>query len=372
MEIEKLLNEEPVQLNKLATLLKNNAPILIFGSGNLGKKIGEFLIENKSNVIAFADNNNSKWNTSLLKIKILDPNSIDKETINKAIIIVAIWSPGNAYNKTQEQLKQLGARNIFNAATLMQLFPNELLPHYHFAEPQFYIDHKKELSEVYDFLADDESKRQFLAQLKYRFQVDFDSIPTPDTENQYFLTDIVNLSDDEVFLDCGAYDGDTLEQFSKRTKNKFKKYIALEPDPENYTKLQQRITLYPENLIDIFPYAVGDSNCTLKFNATGGEGAGLSNAGSISVECKTIDDYFYQYKPTFIKFDIEGAEQSALKGARKTITDYRPLIAVCLYHLPDDMWTIPILLKSYNNKYKFYVRTHAIDGFEFVLYAIPE
>lgn len=372
MNIKELLSEEPVQLNRLSSLLQSNTPILIFGSGNLGKKIGEFLIKNKSNVIAFADNNSNKWNTDLLGLQILNPRSIADETIGNAIIIVAIWSPGNAYNSTKKQLEQLGAKNIFNAASLMQLFPKDLLPHYHFAEPEFYVNHEKELSEVYGLLADDESKRQFLAQVRYRLHIDFESVPHPDTENQYFPVDIVHLSDDEVFLDCGAYDGDTLEQFSKRTKNKFKKYIALEPDPENYKKLQQRINKYPENLVEIFPYAVGDSNCTLKFNATGGEGAGISNTGSISVECKTIDDYFYQFKPTFIKFDIEGAEQSALKGAQKTITDYHPLIAVCLYHLPDDMWTIPLLLKSYNSQYKFYVRTHAIDGFEFVLYAIPE
>ncbi len=372
MNIKEILNAETTQLNKLVTLLNDNSPILIFGTGQLGKKIGEFLLKKNKNLACFSDNNNQKWNTDLVGIKILSPESIDKAFIDKAIVIVAIWSPGNSYKTIKQQLEQIGASHIFSAATVMQLYPNDLLPHYHFAEPHFFIDHKSELNDVYNLLADNESKEQFLNQLKYRFQADFESVPQPDTKNQYFPTDIVKLSDKEVFLDCGAYDGDTLVEFAKRTNNKFKKYLALEPDPENYKKLQKRIDEYPEGLVEVFPYAVGNNNCTLNFNATGGEGAGISDSGTTLVECKTIDDYFYDYKPTFLKFDIEGAEQGALKGAERTIKNYHPVIAVCLYHLPNDIWEIPLLIKSYSEKYNFYVRTHAIDGFEFVLYAIPK
>jgi FkbM family methyltransferase len=372
MIVKDILNKETTRLNILSNSLLSNVPIIIFGTGNLGKKIVDFLIKEGKNVIAFSDNNKDKWDTEVLGVRVIAPSSMGEQLTESAIVIVAIWSPGHSNLETNKQLQLLGAKNVFSASMLMQLYPDALLPHYHFAPPQFFIDNEKHLQTVFDNLEDDESRKQYLAQLEYRFQADFACIPAADTKNQYFPSDVIKLGENEVFLDCGAYDGDTLVAFLKRTNNKLKKYIALEPDPENYKKLQARVSQYPEGQVEVFPYAVGDENCTLKFNATGGEGAGLSEFGSIEVECKTIDDKFYEYKPTFLKFDIEGAEQGALKGAERTIRDFKPVIAVCLYHLPNDIWAIPMLLKTYNNNYKFYVRTHAIDGFEFVLYAISE
>jgi len=120
------------------------------------------------------------------------------------------------------------------------------------------------------------------------------------------------------------------------------------------------------------PYAVGKENCFLKFDATGGGGAGISVNGTIEVECVRIDDKFYNTIPTYLKFDIEGAELDALAGAENTIETYKPIIAVCIYHLPDDLWTIPLYLKRIYPFYNFFVRTHQYDGLDFVLYAIPK
>ncbi len=117
---------------------------------------------------------------------------------------------------------------------------------------------------------------------------------------------------------------------------------------------------------------VGADNCTLKFDATGGGGAGISDSGTIEVECVRIDDKFYNEEPTYLKFDIEGAELDALSGAEKTIESYKPKLAVCIYHLPDDLWNIPLYLKRKYPFYKFYARTHQFDGLDFVLYAIPQ
>lgn len=48
----------------------------------------------------------------------------------------------------------------------------------------------------------------------------------------------------------------------------------------------------------------------------------------------------------FIKMDIEGAEQKAIFGARETLARYRPRMAICVYHLPDDPVTIPKLVQQ--------------------------
>ena len=76
-------------------------------------------------------------------------------------------------------------------------------------------------------------------------------------------------------------------------------------------------------------------------------------------------------KVTFIKMDIEGAELETLKGARRIITEQKPKLAVCVYHKPEDIFTIPEYLRTLNPDYKFYLRHYTFAAWDTVLYAIP-
>ena len=361
------------RVNELHDLLEKNAPIVLFGSGYLGKKVGLFFKKINKDVRFFLDNNEEKWGTELIGTKVVSPSSIDKDIVPQAVFIVCIWSPSHSYKKTKAELEQSGAVNIFHVATMAQLFPNDLLPHYHFQTPAYYIQHSAEIREVYDSLADAESKKQYLAVVDCRVNASFDELPEPDYHNQYFPGDIISLSDKEVFLDAGAYTGDTFTDFAKRVNDRFTKYLAIEPDPENYKKLANNVSQYiSSGQVEIFPYAVGAEHLTLKFSANGNVDSSIDDSGLLEVECVKIDDIFFDYQPTFLKFDIEGSELNALKGADKTITAFEPILTVCIYHLPDDIWTIPLYLKTKYPFYNFYVRLHGIDGWEFVLYAIPK
>ena len=72
----------------------------------------------------------------------------------------------------------------------------------------------------------------------------------------------------------------------------------------------------------------------------------------------------------YIKMDIEGSEAEALTGAHETITRFRPKLAVCLYHNPTDLWTIPAALKRQYPFYQIYLAHHSLHAEETVLYAI--
>ena len=75
-------------------------------------------------------------------------------------------------------------------------------------------------------------------------------------------------------------------------------------------------------------------------------------------------------KVTFIKMDVEGAELESLKGAEKTIRRDKPKLAICIYHKPEDMWTIPLYIKELVPEYKLYIRHHSSGVCETVLYAV--
>ena len=69
--------------------------------------------------------------------------------------------------------------------------------------------------------------------------------------------------------------------------------------------------------------------------------------------------------------DIEGAEYDALRGGRRVIERDSPILAICVYHTQADVWRIPLLLRSMNPSYHFYLRAYNGDGFQSVVYAVP-
>ena len=68
--------------------------------------------------------------------------------------------------------------------------------------------------------------------------------------------------------------------------------------------------------------------------------------------------------------DIEGAEAAALAGARRAIVERRPLLAIAAYHKQADLWEIPLLVHEMAADYHMFLRPHAGEGFETVLYAM--
>ena len=68
-------------------------------------------------------------------------------------------------------------------------------------------------------------------------------------ENQYFLENIIKLSGHENFVDIGAFDGDTIEQFLKVTNNSFNHIYGFEMDAKTYNRLQEKV-LYLNKLVN--------------------------------------------------------------------------------------------------------------------------
>ncbi|MBK7959428.1 MAG: FkbM family methyltransferase [Bacteroidetes bacterium] len=365
-------HQNKAQLEAFEAMLKHQSPIIVYGAGNLGNRITRFLVEEKLNVLFVCDKNTAKHHTKLHGVEIVSIDSIDQELKEKAIWIVAIWSPMHSYVATKTEISAKGIVHIFNAAYLYQVYPDKLLPYYHFQTANYFIENRKPLELVYSMWADEESKRQYAAHLDCRINLNFEGLPKADVPNQYFQDDIFGLTSHETFVDIGSYDGDTFADFSRRTKHQFAKYFALEPDPENLKKLTAKVNELGSDGVVILPLAIGDKNEVLKFEATGGGGAGLSNQGNIEVNCTTIDDLMKDESPSFIKMDIEGAEMNALIGGLKTIAKHQPILAVCIYHLPDDLWTLPLFIKEHFPFYQIYCRTHQFDGLDFVMYCVPK
>lgn len=121
----------------------------------------------------------------------------------------------------------------------------------------------------------------------------------------------------------------------------------------------------------LYQAGVWSENTRLYFDALETVGSHVSEKESdYVIEVKSLDETVYDKKPTFIKMDIEGSEQEALKGCRRIISDFCPKLAICVYHKPDDLYEIPALIKGMNSDYRLYLRQYASTRHETVLYAI--
>lgn len=126
-----------------------------------------------------------------------------------------------------------------------------------------------------------------------------------------------------------------------------------------------------DNRYELYSLGVWSENTKLYFNAMGTGSSHVSEQrGEYIIQTAVLDEMVYDQKPTYIKMDIEGAEQEALKGCRKIIQTYKPKLAICIYHKPDDLFEIPAMIKEMNPQYKLYVRQYADAWYDTVLYAL--
>lgn len=235
---------------------------------------------------------------------------------------------------------------------------------------KYFTEHQKDLEEISSLFSDDVSRDVFFSAIKYRQTHNPKDVPSYSKNDQYFVKGIVPLTDSEVFIDCGAFDGDTMKDFIKVTKGKYQSIVCFEPVEEFHKRLEKRGR---GKTVTALRAGVYKESTTLQFNAEAGKGSSISSnaRNTISVPVLAIDDVPECKNATFIKMDVEGSELDALKGAKQTILNNKPKLAICLYHRPKDFIEIPKWIHTLVPEYKLYVRHHSFSINETVLYAIP-
>jgi FkbM family methyltransferase len=350
--------------------------IILFGAGQLGQKTLNGLRQIGIEPLAFVDNNPKLWNESIDNLIVLSPEDAANQYRDNSAFIVTIWRANSSHRQAQttKQLSDLGCQKIISVAYLFWKYPGIFLPHYFLDLPhKLYeqIDLVKSASLVW---ADSQSQQEYIDRLRWILHLDFDGLSSPVQHTQYFPNDLFSLSDREVFIDCGAYDGDTINTLLRKQKSNFDRIIAFEPDPDNYRNLHNYVEqLSPELKAKIVLHKLATSDCKeqLRFSAMGTASSVLSNDGTLIVEAVTLDEVLVDTSPTFIKMDIEGGELAALEGGRKTITTSLPILAISTYHCQDHLWRIPLLIRSFSSEYRLFLRPHGEECWDGVCYAVP-
>lgn len=344
--------------------------IVLFGAGPMGNIALENLRRSGKEPLAFCDNNAALWNTRIAGIEVLSPGEAATRW-SDAVFVVAIYNP----SKATEQLRELGCECVVGAAVLWRAHGETFEPHQSFDAPDTIFEHHEEVRRAFALLADEESREEFLAQLQWRTQAGFAAMPAARSGKEiYFSPDLFTLNDADFFVDCGAFDGDTLRMVLDRRGEKFARFIGFEPDPKNFARFEKFVASLPESQrvkIEGRNAATGAQTGVVRFHADGTVGAGISDEGEIEAACVRLDDALENSTPTFIKMDIEGAEPEALDGARALLQRTRPILAICAYHATDHLWRIPLLIHDIHPDYKLVLRRYAEECWELVVYAVP-
>lgn len=173
----------------------------------------------------------------------------------------------------------------------------------------------------------------------------------------------------EIFVDGGCYDGENSRMFARWAGDVPKTIYAFEPDQNNFKKCQCVLNEIEGVTYELIPKGLWSSEKALEFHASANEGSRFCTDGEVCIPVTSLDTVV-KGKVTFIKMDIEGAEYEALQGAADLIRQYKPKLAVSVYHKAEDIWELPKLLLSLCSEYTFYLRHYSLSSEETVLYAL--
>jgi len=220
---------------------------------------------------------------------------------------------------------------------------------------------------LFNRLYDKLSQKVLISYLKGKVTESSEELHLLNEDNIQYFPPFLCLTSNEVFVDCGAFDGDTILSFNNAVGGQYKKIFALECDKINVTKLKEKLS--SQTNVEIIEKACYSEKKTLSFFNNGTMESKIDNSGNITIETEKIDNIVSNFKTTYIKMDIEGAELEALKGAEYTIKKDKPKLAISIYHKKEDLLTIPQYILSLNDNYNLYLRHYGDTLYETVLYA---
>ena len=367
--LDQIVEKDNIFLRKMEEIKKLNRTVVLYGNGFGARNVASWMIDKGIEKVHIAVNRkflNMTQSVSGIEVEAIE-DLLSKMLLDgeKCYIVVAfIGFEQGQLERYKDSIYEILNYDIFCGLLIKNEIPR--------IEYDWVKNNIQDLQWVYERLEDQMSKKSYIAYLNQKISGDYKYNKDIYMENQYVLPEIIKLDEDEIFIDCGAYDGDSINQFVKAINQQkgsyYSRIIAFEPDEKNWSILEHNIKTHSN--CEIIKKGIWSKPDTLYFNGGLESSSNLSNNGDIQVLVESIDHILAGTKATFIKMDIEGAELQALKGAEKTIIKYRPKLAICIYHKPEDLIEIPKYIKELVPDYKFYIRNHHAAAIETVLYAI--
>jgi FkbM family methyltransferase len=342
-------------------------------------------------IYAIWDNNPSKWGKRIMGMTVSKPEIPNSDDV---VVIISI-SDELAISAITSQLKDMGINNVYTKAILslsneIERYNGDYSRKFHELNTYNLIEaNMDKITQVCNLLADEKSRFVYDAIVeKTKYNIDDYTDISDDVYEHYFSDGIFNYSDEEVFIDGGAYLGeDTIRLARLIGANRIKRSYCFEPDISNYFRCIQNlskffadydITAFGEysrgKQFSVYKSGMYNRNENIGFVSYGTHNSVFADLRGINTQATVpavrLDDVIEQDDiVTMIKLDVEGAEIAALQGAERIIKEHRPKLAICIYHMVEDLWEIPLYIHSLVPEYKLYIRHHTTKFWDSVFYA---
>ena len=357
----------------LDDVLAGRRPAIVYPAARMGRRAAAGLTALGATVVAFGDRDAALQGGGVDGLPVLSPAEIGDRHRKDAILVASTMFDSTIC----EDLRARGCEAVVPVGYLNLRLPDvfEAREYHGAGESASDPRNRADIERLHALLADDESRRVFVGRLAFSLSLDkahLDAIRTPAAI--YFDPSVYELGPDHVVVDGGAYVGDTLESFLACSSRRFRSYFAFEPDAMNYAKLTALAASDPTRITTVRAGLARETG-TARFAGTAGADSrvlGQAEPGGESVPMVSLDDYFERRPlPSLIKMDIEGAEADALRGAARILGDAAPVLAVSAYHVPSDLWSIPLLIERLMSHCRLYLRHYSREVDDTVCYAIP-
>ena len=333
----------------LEQLKEESLPLVMWGCGDVGGTVLEYLTDNDIAVSCiWVDGANCKDKYKDLVIYDL-PHIVQKYAKFNVIL------GHSCYEKGRELCaKYSNIQNVFYAFGI-----------YGGAVCVSYTQIEKEASrfvKLCNHLADEASVKNLIAYLNTAMTGNAEYVlDIFKTGMNCYQNDVYVVGSDDVFLDIGAYNGDSIRLFFQATGGKYRKIISLEPDEENYLALSKYVA--QNRLKNVVTSMLGawNKNEDLCFSTGKEQSSGIytekqkDTAHIVTCYADRIDHIFDE-EITLIKINLSNGVKEGIEGCEGIIKKYRPKLAVVVgYDIYTVLWLFEYLF-TLNRNYKFYLR----------------
>lgn len=226
-----------------------------------------------------------------------------------------------------------------------------------------YLHHISDLQLSFDLLSDTVSKECYIEYLRTVLENDFWRLPVAPLHSKYWGYDLNPYKrlyehlDNEMWLNIGACNGDTIFRYFSDGYSA-SKIFAVDADMNALLRCKSNLKLIGLKELEQISF----------YNVV---------FGCHKSEVR-IDDMFSNIPLTLINMDVEGSEQNVVTGAKQIIKKYLPVLSICVYHRPNDIYELVNIIHNISDDYRFFLRKYPNYSYhryntkeELVLYAIP-
>jgi FkbM family methyltransferase len=342
----------------------------VYGTGIFSQRVVEQLRKFNVEVIGLIDHKHSKSNAFELPLY-----SINSDLHTTETVILGFHNYLADIREISQKLTSIGFKDIWTAPMLarsLDALGGNLDNYWLTGGTELVHEAISHAPSIQERLSDSESVKVLSDVINYRITGETHHLNSKhDFVDQYFPKDIAFVREDSMdglYVDLGAFDGDTLRGLLARGLNP-RGYIGLEPDPENFSKLVNETSLVNFPCITL-PLAASVKTGILLLSAND-TGSAISVNGDLAIQSTSIDSLLHGHKVSILKMDIEGAEKSAIQGSAETIRKWKPGLAISVYHKPEDLWEILDEVDTLGVYSNFFLRTYGEQTFDTVLYCLP-